>query len=302
VAAALLLTQIGVMAAQHFATPGVERVTSYQAVLIVLATTGLTIGVLISERSRNERRLRLQQDAIARVTRLGSVGELAAALAHELNQPLTAAGNYGRAALGLMRRSPQSPTEAVDAVAKAVEQIDRGSAVMRKLRRFIQVGELERRAHAPKAIIEESLDLVRHDLPAPPVAFSVLVPADVPRVLADLVHIEQVLVNLIRNAVEALTAADTPAPRIAIAARAIAGGYVEFTVTDNGPGFPPEFRLALSVPLASTKVDGLGVGLSLCQSIVRAHDGVLRIDNSPGGAIVSFTLPVSPGKANGTID
>lgn len=288
---ALVLMQISIMIALHIVGRHPDDVAATQTMLVAMAVSGLTVGVLISEQARTERRLRLQQDAIARAARLGSMGQLATALAHELNQPLTAASNYSRATIGAMSKDPPALADARDAATKTLVQIERSAQVIRRLRDLIQIGRIEVEPHRIERIIQESLDIMQPDLVRSGTAVSVSIALGLPRVAVDLLQIEQVLTNLLRNAIEALSEAQTPQPSVAIAAKARDAGMVELTVTDNGPGFPPGFRLASEMPAQTSKSHGLGVGLSLCQSIVVAHGGEMTLDAVSDGARVRFTLP-----------
>lgn len=294
VTAGLLLMQVCIMVALHIGDIDTEHITNFQAVMVVLAVSGLAIGLLTSERRHAERRIRLQQDAIARAARLGSMGEFAAALAHELNQPLTAAGNYARATVGALQGATPRIEDARYSAEKLIEQVDRSAQVIRRLRDLIRMGRIEPKPHSVRKLLAESLDLLHPELARQPVAVDQSIAPDVPLVSIDLLQIEQVVTNLVRNAVEATLEAGVPNPRVTIAVRTASADVVEIAISDNGPGFPPDFSIDKSRATLSSKADGLGIGLSLCQSIVEAHGGALSLDNrTGGGATVRFTLPAS---------
>jgi two-component system, LuxR family, sensor kinase FixL len=293
VAAGLVLMQIGIMVMLHFGKADVESVTAFQAIMIVLTFAGLTIGGLVSERTRAEQRLRLQQELISGAARHGSAGELAAALAHELNQPLTAVSNYTRAVLGQLRRSEPDLASAVATAEKAVQQTERAAQVVRRLRDLIQIGRLQTAEHDVEQLIAESIELSRPALLSSGTEVTVAVPLGVPTVRIDLIQIEQVMTNLLRNAMEAMAEVQAAHRRIEIGSQVASDRFVEVSVTDGGPGFPPGFELGSFTPGDSHKPGGLGVGLALCQSIIKAHGGTLEAVNSRIGATVRFTLPIA---------
>lgn len=294
VTAGLLLLQTCLMFALHLRS-GVEAdITLVQAILVILTLTGLAIGLLVSERWEHERRLRLLQDSIARAARMGSMGEFAGALAHELNQPLMAAGNYARAtAAAIKEDEPQRLNEARDAVRRAIEQVERSAQVVRRLRQLIQVGRVEKSPHQVGPLINECLALLRPTPQSTSVQVDLALQPALPSVAVDALQIQQVVINLVRNATEALLDAATEAPRVIISARRSGDGFVEISIVDNGPGFPSDFDVSVDRPLGSSKPYGLGVGLSLSRSIIAAHGGELIIDKRIGGATVRFGIPVA---------
>lgn len=293
VAAGLVVMQVGLMIVLHLGGHEAIDVTAFQVVMLVLAFAGLAIGILVSERQRAETRLRMQHDAVARVLRLGSMGQLATAIAHEINQPLTAIGNYARAVVGALEAGPNGVAEARKAARKAVDQVERAAEVIRRLRDLIRLGKSEITPQPVPTIIAETLDLVAPDLAASHTIVSTDIPRGLPRLMADVLQIEQVLINLIRNAIEAMQAAKVERGSITICARAIAPGLVEICIRDVGPGFPNSFELIDMVPISSTKPQGLGIGLSLSHSIIEAHGGRLTIDRAAGGGSIRFTLPTA---------
>ncbi|HRD77587.1 MAG TPA: ATP-binding protein, partial [Hyphomicrobiaceae bacterium] len=181
---------------------------------------------------------------------------------------------------------------------KTLEQVERSAAIIRRLRDYISVGRLEVGAHQAGAIISECIELMRPEFDRSGTALEVYVPAPLPPLSVDRLQIETVLTNLLRNAVEAIEAEQPEAPHISISAIHILSGFVEIAVADNGIGFPSGFRLSRAGPIASTKAEGLGIGLSLCQSIIESHGGRIEIDRRSGGATVRMTLPVAGGPAH----
>jgi C4-dicarboxylate-specific signal transduction histidine kinase len=284
------------MVALHLTADAPQHVPAIQALMTTLAITGLTIGVLIDERERSARHLSLQQDAIARATRAGSLGELATAIAHELNQPLTAANNYSRAMVAAIERHPPDLDAARLTGRKAAEQIGRSASIVVGLRDYIRAGRLETGAHELAGLVDESVALMQPEADRAGVRIEVYIPRTVPKLAVDPLKIEQVLINLIRNALEAIAGSPPADPCITISASRIVEGGVEVVVADNGPGFPPGFRLGNTRPVGSTKIDGLGIGLGFCLSIIESHGGRLELRPAAHGANVRFTLPIADGR------
>jgi signal transduction histidine kinase len=292
VATGILLTQIGLILGLQM-LPNEVSVLGLQAEMLVLAITGLIAGALVTERRRVEMQLRLHQDSLARRARLGSVGELAAAIAHEINQPLMAAGTYGRLAVEGLRSGAEDLASTAEAAAKTVSQVERAAQVVQRLRTLIS---LDKSGYAPfsvERIIKESLELSQPYFEQHSIKARVLLNSGLPPVKVDLLQAEQVTLNLIRNAIEAIGAADGTGGTITVSARQSGSDFVEIAIEDTGPGFEPEFLTAMPPPLSSTKAEGLGIGLLLCRSIVEAHGGRLRLRAGAQGALVEFTLPIA---------
>lgn len=292
VSAGLVLTQLGLIAALQLGVTGDTDVTTYQALMLVLTLTGLAAGVLVTERRRAELQLRLQQDAQAKLTRLGSMGELATVLAHEINQPLMAAGTYTRlVAKSIACGDP--PGKAGEAAVKAVAQVERAAEVVRRLRELIRFGRSELAPVAVSRLVTDTLELLRPDIERGNVRIEQRLAPGLPQVMVDALQIEQVLLNLVRNALEAIRDSNHDRGTVSILATRSDATFVEVEVRDTGPGFAPGAASAAPEPFSSTKADGLGVGLSLSRSIVEAHGGTLVTANVGNGASVRFTLPVA---------
>ena len=287
----LLLTQLGLIMAMHLTGQGAVDVTAYQALMVVLALTGLAVGVLVSEQQRTQQQLRLNQEALSRALRVGTMGEFAAALAHEINQPLTAISNYAR-----LVRTTADPATASAASERLIAQVERAAEVVRRLRNFIRLGRSETAPVTVPRLVHEAVAYCHAELDTQGIELQSRLARDLPAVKADALQIEQVIVNLVRNAAEALTDAGRYDGKVVIEAERDAVGFVVIRVRDNGPGFDPDLAERAVTPFATTKTDGLGLGLSLARSIVEAHGGRLSIESSASGAVVSFTLPHSPAK------
>jgi two-component system sensor kinase FixL len=291
VTSGLLLTQIGLIIAIQSSEQTSIDVVSYQALMTVLAFTGLAIGMLVNEQQRTQQQVRLQQEALNRSSRLGAMGEFAAAVAHEINQPLTAIANYSRLAKRAAETSPPDAVGAAKAATGAIEQVDRAADVVRRLRNFIQLGRSEITLTSVSRLVNETQSFCRPETEVAGVDVEIRLARDLPLVSVDAIQIEQVLVNLVRNSTEALAQSGRHDGLVLIEARKISDGRVEMRVTDNGPGLDPKFEEELLTPFTTTKMNGLGLGLSLSRSIIEAHGGKLIFESGPRGTVVSFSVP-----------
>ncbi|HET9714635.1 MAG TPA: ATP-binding protein [Pseudolabrys sp.] len=289
----ILITQVGlILSVQLLPREGVD-VAAFQALMLVLALSGLAAGAVVTEHRRTEAQLRLHQESLAHVARLGSIGEFAAMIAHEINQPLTAAGTYTRLTADTLRSAGSEGAAALETAEKAAVQTQRAAEVVRQLRALIRLDQSGRAPVTVDRIVRETLDLCRIELDRRGIATRVAIDGDLPPVMVDLLQIEQVMLNLLRNSAEAMSETSHSERLIFIKATASASDHVTIEVRDRGPGFPAEFNGAAFPPLSSSKSEGLGVGLSLCRSIVVAHGGEFTIGGGAQGAVVSFTLPTA---------
>jgi len=288
----ILVTQIGLIVSAQFLPKEDIDVTAFQALMLVLTMTGLAAGAVVTEHRRTDFQLRLHQDSLARLARLGSMGELAAMIAHEVNQPLMAAGTYTRLVADTLR-SGSNHGSAVETAEKAATQVQRAAEVVRRLRALIRLDQSGRAPTGVDRIVRETLELCRPELDRHGVVVRVALASNLPVVMVDLLQIEQVLLNLLRNSTEAMEEAGHTGGTIAIAASTAGPDEVEIEVRDTGPGFVPEFVAGEVPPLSSNKPEGFGLGLSLCRSIIESHGGRLTVGGGPGGAVVRFTLPVA---------
>jgi two-component system, LuxR family, sensor kinase FixL len=288
----LAVTQIGLIGTIHVSGRTDIDVTAVQALMIVLALTGLAVGIVVDEQQRTQQRLRLHQEALSRLTRIGSMGEFAAALAHEINQPLTAIGNYTRLAHEAADARSADLSTVKEATGKAAEQVDRAAQVVRRLREFINFGRSERSLVSLVQIMEQVEGLIRPELEQHGIVLDVRIARELPSVVADSLQIQQVLVNLLRNAIESIVEAGRYDGKITVVA-ASASAMVEVQIRDNGPGFDPAIVDQGIVPFATTKPQGMGLGLSLSRSIVAANGGTLTVGGDATGAVISFSLQVA---------
>jgi PAS domain S-box-containing protein len=252
-------------------------------------------NVDITEAREAEERLRELQSQVLHASRLSAMGQMAAALAHELNQPLGAATNFLNAARMILRAAtPDGSERALARLEKAAEQTVRAGAILRRLRDFVTRGEADKRVVSARGLVEDAvaLALVGKQHPALRTRLD-FDPAD-PWILADSIQIQQVVFNLVRNALEAMEG--RPARELVVATRGVGTSEVEISVADSGSGLPPDLE-TLFRPFETSKATGMGIGLSICRTIVEAHGGHLWAEPRPGGgALFRFTVPAAPAR------
>jgi two-component system sensor kinase FixL len=243
----------------------------------------------LTERQKTEGRLQDLQAELVHIGRLSALGEMSSALAHELNQPLSAVGNYINGARRLMD-SGAAPELVRDGLDKAAAQTLRAGEIIRRLRDFVQRGETDRRIESLSKLVEEASALALLGVKDADIRVAIRLDATHDLILADRVQIQQVLLNLIRNSVDAMI--DSPERRLVISSEAAEGDMVQVNVADTGGGMAPEVMEKLFQPFVSTKPHGMGVGLSICRTIVESHGGRIWPEpNSPHGTVFRFTLP-----------
>jgi PAS domain S-box-containing protein len=241
------------------------------------------------EHLQTDYRFRQLQNELFHAARLTAAGQMAAALAHQLNQPLTAVVNSANAVKRLLERRVDLVV-AREVTGEAAEQALRASEIVRSLRQFLTRDEKQRQVEGLASMIEEAGALALSSVAPLTVRVGFEFDDNASQVSVNRVQIQQVLVNLIRNACEAM--ADQAVREVTLATRALASEMIEVTVADIGPGIPREMADQLFSPFVSTKRDGMGMGLSISRSIVEAHGGQLTAEPNPmGGTIFRFTLP-----------
>jgi two-component system, LuxR family, sensor kinase FixL len=255
----------------------------------------------ITERRQTERRLQELQAELMHVSRLSAMGQMGAALAHELNQPLTAIVNYMQAAKRLVEQQRDPPPLIGEVLEKAAAQAGRAGQIIRRLRQFVEKREVDRRDEDVNKIIEEATALALVGAKEADIQLRLALTSGVPPVTVDKIQIQQVVLNLVRNAVEAMAAA--PLRELTIRTGVRDGRFVEVVVGDTGPGLAPAMRDQLFQPFVTTKAKGMGIGLSICRSIVESHGGRIWTDAAePSGSLFHFTLPIAEGEDNGGSD
>ena len=253
----------------------------------------------LTERQETESRVHDLQSELAHVSRVSAMGTLATSLAHELNQPLTAIANYVETARDLLHE-PDAETLAVvrEALDECAAQSVRAGQIVRRLRDFISRGETERRIESLKRLVTEASALALVGTGEHGVEVQVKLDPAADSVLVDRIQIQQVLLNLIRNAIEAMQ--ESRVRRLLIASAREPGGLVRLTVADSGPGLAPEVAERLFEPFLSTKSAGMGLGLSICRTIVEGHGGRIWAERAKlGGTAFHFTMIDASGESDG---
>ncbi len=251
----------------------------------------------IRERDEAEEKARRHQRELAHVARLATAGELATTLAHELNQPLMAIVSNAAASDQLLSNPDMGKDVVRDALRDIVSESRRASDVIRNLRRFLQRGATERVPLRVERVIDDVLGFLRGELRDSGVEVTTRVAPELPEVHGDPIQLQQVLVNLIMNAVEAMRTVDPARRRLEIEAVPAPGG-LEVAVRDTGPGFDPDSASSLFEPFYTTKETGMGVGLAIVRTLVEAYGGKVRAAPRPeGGAEFRLFLPVAEGQA-----
>ena len=244
----------------------------------------------LTERQAADRRLRDLQAELSHMSRISAMGSLASALAHELNQPLTAIANYTEAARDLLEHPAPETIEMVrEALSEAAGQSMRAGQIVRRLRDFIVRGDSEKRVESLRTLVAESSALSLVGSGERGIDTLVAIDDDADAVLVDRIQIQQVLLNLIRNATEAMQ--DSAMRRLEVTARTEARNMIEVTVADSGPGLDPDVAVHLFEPFRSTKDKGMGLGLSISRTIIEAQGGRIWATQSIyGGTAFHFTL------------
>jgi two-component system sensor kinase FixL len=244
----------------------------------------------LTEGQETEARLQELQSELVHMSRLTSMGEMASMLAHELNQPLSAIANYLKGSRKLLESAPDERSTMIrDAMDKAADQALRAGEIIRRLRDFVARGETERRVESIKKLVEEASALALVGAKDLGVRVRFVFDPKTDLVLADKVQVQQVLLNLIRNAVEAMEGSEIR--ELVISTRPADDDMLAISVADTGHGIAPDISAQLFQPFVSTKRNGMGVGLSISRTIVEAHGGQIVVESNPvGGAVFLFTL------------
>jgi signal transduction histidine kinase len=263
----------------------------------------MLIATDITARVRAEELADAQADKAQVTSRLVTMGEMASSVAHELNQPLTAINNYCNGMVSRIKAGTIEREDLVAALQKTARQAERAGQIIHRIRAFVKRSEPQRQPSQPKQIIDDAVELAGIELRRRNVAIHTYVAQRLPTIMVDPILIEQVVLNLLKNAAEAIDGAQLPGSRRHIELRVVPrhtpeeGGVIEFSVTDMGPGIKEEVIGRLYEAFFSTKAEGLGIGLSLCRTIIESHRGRIRAQNLYNGTLIvgcrfAFTLPL----------
>jgi C4-dicarboxylate-specific signal transduction histidine kinase len=254
---------------------------------------GAALVSMARDRKETEERARHLQADLAHVSRVSTMGEMATGLAHELNQPLTAIANYVRGSISRLRKSGTVTTEVLEAMDRAAAEALRAGEIIRRVRSFVQKVEPEKSSFEINVTIRETIDLLRAEAQNGGVVVVLSLEGALPRVLADKIQIQQVILNLVRNGIEAARDNEGAPRQVGISTAQVDGDAVRVKVRDSGRGVPADLRESIFDPFVTTKGNGLGMGLAICRSIIEAHNGRLEMTTgTDSGTTFQFTLPV----------
>jgi two-component system, LuxR family, sensor histidine kinase DctS len=246
----------------------------------------------ITERKHIEDLSRQQTEKLSQTARLVTMGEMASTLAHELNQPLTAISSYATGSIKWLEQGLVDRAELLAVFAKLSAQAQRAGQIIRRVREFVRKSEPNFAAVNVEDLVSGTLEFVAPELRAQSIAVGRQPQGQVPLCTGDRILLEQVLLNLIRNAIEAMAQTPKRSRKLSIAHR-LGNGEVTTLITDRGPGLSAHMREKLFVPFATTKSEGMGMGLNICRTIVEMHRGRLWFEDRPGGgSVFAFTIPV----------
>jgi two-component system sensor kinase FixL len=281
---AMAIVQIGVVVGIHSDATTAAQVFELQAFVAALTLTALFLGVTVDERERAGARLRQS-------LRLAAAGEMAGAVTHEVNQPLTALANYGRSALLLLSKDPTASHQLSDVIEKMLAEGQRAGEILRRLRDFFRAGTTRLECVTVGDVLAAAQQIARQTIGTRAVTFEAIGKGELPALFIDRLQVELILRNLISNAIEATTGCE-PGEVCMTAERADAH-HVRLAVTDNGPGVAAGIRERLFEPFASDKSSGMGLGLTVSRAIAEAHGGSLDARSGLHGEF-HLVLPCVP--------
>jgi PAS domain S-box-containing protein len=257
----------------------------------IYALLGITRD--ITEHKQAEEQARRHQTELARVARLSTMGEMATGIAHELNQPLSAIANFSRGCIRRLRSGGVTVEELIEPLGEVCEQAERAGEILRHVRDFVRKSELKTKPMDINQIVRAVVKFTEHEARHHRTLVRLQLDPKLPKVEADSIMIEQVICNLVRNAVEAMAEGNSPHREITIHTRLAGNEAVEIEIVDTGPGVDEAVMDQVFDQFFTTKQDGVGMGLSISRSIVESHGGHVRAESGGTGATFRFTLPTS---------
>jgi two-component system sensor kinase FixL len=297
---ALALSQLGLVGVLRIFSADAQTFTEFQILMLVLTTTGLVVGAVVSERERSEeharqaeRRFKEKEAEATQAARFTLVSGMASALAHEINQPMTAARALARSAQELIRRKDADLARADTNLTSMISQVDHAGSIVRRMRDFLRRGHPRVSTVDVPSVLDDALMLAKADAAVKGIELTISRNSGLPPVFGDRVQLQQVILNLIRNSIDAISATKREGA-IEVGARQLsAPGRIEFSVLDTGPGIDEETAARLFEPLMTSKTEGLGLGLPICTTIVEAHGGKIWLHSrTPGATEFRFTIPL----------
>jgi len=248
----------------------------------------------IQDREQAEEIARQHQERLAHVARINTVGEMASGLAHEINQPLAAIATYTQGCLHRLRKTGNDPEKLVPILEQIIVQAQRAATIVQHLRNFVTKGKPHREPTDITQVVRRAVSLVRGEILSNEIELDIIQDASLPLVIADAIQVEQVLLNLLRNAIDALAEIPEGRRELKIMLDCCENREISVAISDTGPGFSDDTRDKLSSPFFSTKPEGMGLGLAISTTIIEDHGGRLTHEvNDAGGATFRFTLPTN---------
>ena len=250
----------------------------------------------ISKRKFQEQQDKEHLNQLAHITRLGLMGEMATGIAHEVNQPLTATVNYATA-LNLLASLDEPDLEKITKIASLVsEQALRAGKIIHRMKSFCQNQNTSSTSTDINTLINDCILLCNSDLKKHNITLNLELAEALPMLFVDVIKIEQVLINLIRNSTEALAGNDNPIKTVTLSSLMLDENQLQIQVRDNGSAVEQAIQEKLFIPFFTTKIEGMGMGLSICRSLIAAHKGTLTFDSLSGlGTCFYITLPIKWG-------
>jgi C4-dicarboxylate-specific signal transduction histidine kinase len=271
------------------------RIEPFTEKEIELVTDFAAQAAIALDITRRERELREQQMQLAHTNRLVTIGELSASITHEVNQPIAAARNNVIAALNFLDRNPPDLQEVREALAAAVKDADRVTAIVGRMRALMQKASPRLDQLDMNEALQEVIELTRGEALKNGVSVESQLAEGLPIIAGDRVQLQQVVLNLVLNALQAMGAVSKGARQVLITSRQIELNDLYVGVQDTGPGLSPETISRLFEPFYTTKPNGMGMGLTICRSIIEAHGGRLWASAcQPHGALFQFAIPARP--------
>ena len=299
----LAATQLGLVGLLHLHGYDTNTFTEFQVLMFVLTATGLIVGIVGSERRVADRaahefeaRLKEKEAEVAQAARFSLVSGMTSALAHEINQPMAAARALARSAQELLRAPRMDVPRAERNLTTLIAEIDLASGIVRRMRDFLRRGRPHVSTIDVPFMLDDCLTLIRPDATARKIPIDVDLANHLPAIHGDRIQLQQIVLNLIRNAIDSIAGSSVASGRIRVTVRrSDDSAYLEIGVADNGPGIPADAVDRLFQPLMTSKKEGLGLGLSICQAIVEAHGGRIWLHaNQAGMTEFRFSLPLEP--------
>ena len=279
---ALVAVQLGLIVAIQLGGYHSATFVQLQFLMLSLSITGLMLGAIVSQRERMERRLMDKQTSLNRALQFAAAGEMTSALAHELNQPVTALSNYLRAAQTILERPDRDERLLDETLNKAAGEAQRAARVVQQLREFFRRGATSMTSVDLAALVAEVVETVRSRAATADVQLEVVLPPAIAPLPADRTQLAMVLHNLLVNAIESIVASAPPRRSVRIELVDL-GDAVRLEVADTGPGIAPDIEATMFEPFATSKPEGMGLGLAISRTLVRAHGGELAAESRPGG-------------------